>query len=312
MAIEILKETYNGRIIEEEIGIGSISGLTIGGQNAFAFHLFEGEIPNPPRIALEVYDEPPTEWAKTCFEPWADVAHSPVEWAKKAVEIYGAEIICLKLQSTNPNGSNRNPEDAAIVAKQVAEAVNVPVIIFGCESVEKDAVVLKKVAEVCEGMDVIIGPLNSENYKTIGAAAIGYKQWVIAQSPNDVNLAKQLNILLENLGVSPNKIIMDTTTGSLGYGIEYTYTIAERIRLAALTQNDTKVQMPIINNVGPECWKVKEAKEDIPGLGDTSKRGILWEAITAYSLALAGSDMLIMRHPQAANLVKKMISQLRG
>lgn len=311
MPVEILKEAYNGKVIEEEIGREG-KAIKVGGEETMAFHLFEGASPNPPRIALEVYDEAPTDWAMACLEPWSDVIDCPVKWAKKAVEVYEAEMVCLKLESTDPNGSNKSPEEAATTAKSVVEAVNVPVIILGSENVEKDAAVFKKVAEVCEGMNVVIGPLTSENYKTIGAAAMGYKQGVTAQSPNDVNLAKQLNILLENLGMPLNRVVMDTTSGGLGYGIEYTYTIIERIRLAALTQNDTKVQMPIINDLANECWKVKEVKEDMEGMGETKKRGILWEAITAISLALAGSDILIMRHPQSSALVKKMVNQLRS
>ena len=311
MAVEILKENYSGKIREEIIGIAP-NEVKTGGEEAFAFHLFEGNIPNPPRIALEVYDERPDDWADACLKPWEDVVDDPIKWAKKAIEEYKAEMICLQLVSTDPNGSNKSPEQAADLVKKISEEVTVPIIVYGSNDVEKDIAVLKKVAEVCEGKNLYLGAVKEGNYKTIGAAAMGYKQGVMALSPNDVNLAKQLNILLENLGVPLDKIMIDTTTGGLGYGIEYTYTIIERLKLAALTQNDSKVQMPIINNLAPEVWKLKEVKIDDPSLGDATTRGILWEAMTAFVLAIAGSDVLIMRHPEAANLVKKMMSELRG
>ncbi|MEW6095423.1 MAG: acetyl-CoA decarbonylase/synthase complex subunit delta [bacterium] len=309
MAVEILKESYSGKIREEIIGTLP-NEVKVGSEEVLPFHLFEGNMPNPPKIALEVYDEPPEDWADACLKPWADVIDDPVKWAKKAIEEYDAEMICLQLASTDPNGSNKSAEEAAELVKKVTDEVNVPVIVYGSDNVEKDIQVLKKVAEICEGKNLYLGAVKEDNHKTIGAAAMGYKQGIVAQTPNDVNLAKQLNILLENLGLPLNKIVMDTTTGGLGYGIEYTYTIIERLKLAALTQNDDKVQMPIINNLACEVWKLKEVKTDDPTIGDTAIRGILWEAITAFVLAIGGSDILIMRHPQSAKLVKKMIVEL--
>lgn len=308
MGVEMLKETYSGKIRQEVIGT-SPNEIRVGGESALPFHLFEGDMPNPPKIALEVYDERPDNWVDTCLKPWEDVIDNPLKWAKKAIEEYNAEMLCLQLISTDPNGSNKTPEEAAELVKKVIDETNVPIIVYGSDNVEKDIAVLKKVAEVCEGKNIYLGAVKESNHKTIGAAAIGYKQGIIALSPNDVNLAKQLNILLENLGVSLDKVIMDTTTGGLGYGIEYTYTIIERLKLAALTQNDDKVQMPIVNNVAKEVWKLKEVKISDPNMGDVATRGILWEAITAFVLAIAGSNILIMRHPDAAKLVKKMFSK---
>jgi acetyl-CoA decarbonylase/synthase complex subunit delta len=153
------------------------------------------------------------------------------------------------------------------------------------------------------------------DHKQIGAAALGYNHTVAASTPIDVNLAKQLNILLGNLGVKPDKVIIDPTTGGLGYGLEYTYSVMERLRMAALTQEDDKLQLPIICNMAHEVWKTKEAKlssDEAPELGDAAKRGILMEAVTAVALALAGADVLIMRHPEAVKLVRNFISQMRG
>jgi acetyl-CoA decarbonylase/synthase complex subunit delta len=226
---------------------------------------------------------------------------------------YGAEMIALEMASIDPNGVNRSSRAAADTAKKVIEAVDVPVILWGVANHEKDTETLRLIAEECEGKNLALGPVEEGDYKQIGAGALAYKHLVIASSPIDVNLAKQLNILLGNLGVPNDKILVDPTTGALGYGLEYTYSVMERIRMAALTQEDEKLQYPIICNVGVEVWKTKEAKtaagED-PKMGDPARRGILMECVTGMSLLLAGADILIMRHPESMKLIKKMIRGL--
>jgi acetyl-CoA decarbonylase/synthase, CODH/ACS complex subunit delta len=312
MAFEIPKVTYTGKIKEVKLGKGP-KAITVGGESSYPFHLFEGEMPHPPRIAMEVYDSPPEEWPETALEPFKEVVNDPVAWAKKCTGVYGAELIALQLVSTDPNGLNRSSDEAAQTAKSVASAVDVPVIVWGSGSTDKDAEVLRKVAEVCDGMNLIIGPVVEGNYKQVGAGAIGYKHIAVASSPIDINLAKQLNILLGNLGVPDGQILVDPTTGALGYGLEYTYSVMERDRMAALTQQDERLQFPILCNLAKEVWKTKEAKlsaEDAPLLGNAKKRGILMEAITAVTLLLAGADVLVMRHPDAIKLVREMVSEL--
>jgi acetyl-CoA decarbonylase/synthase complex subunit delta len=310
VAFEIQKVTYTGKIKEVTLGKGP-KAVTVGGETSYPFHLFEGVMPHPPRIAMEVYDTPPEEWPETALEPFKDVVNDPAAWAKKCVEKYGAELIALQLVSTDPNGLNRSSDEAAQTAKKVASAVDVPVIVWGSGNAEKDTDVLRKVAEACDGMNLVIGPVVEGNYKQVGAGAIGYKHTVIASTPIDINLAKQLNILLGNLGVPDGQIIVDPTTGGLGYGIEYTYSVMERDRMAALTQQDERLQFPILCNMAKEVWKTKEAKTktvDAPTLGDAKKRGILMEAVTATVLLLAGADVLVMRHPEAIKLVREMIA----
>jgi acetyl-CoA decarbonylase/synthase, CODH/ACS complex subunit delta len=310
MAFEIPKTTYSGKIKDVTLGKGP-KAVTIGGETAYPFHLFEGAMPNPPRIAMEVYDTPPEEWPEAALEPFKDVVNDPVAWAKKCVQSYGAELVALQLVSTDPNGLNRSSDEAAQTVKKVASAVDVPVIVWGSGNTEKDADVLRKVAEVCDGMNLVIGPVAEGNYKQVGAGAIAYKHTAIASSPIDINLAKQLNILLGNLGVPDGQIIVDPTTGGLGYGIEYTYSVMERDRMAALTQQDERLQFPILCNMAREVWKAKEAKtktEEAPALGNAEKRGILMEAVTAVILLLAGADVLVMRHPEAIKLVREMIA----
>ena len=312
MGFEVSKRDYTGKIREITLGRGD-KAVKVGGENSFPFYLFEGEMPNAPRIAMEVYDCPPEEWAAAALEPFEDVKDDPVAWAKKCVEEYGAEMVALQLASTDPNGLDRGADEAVEVVKKVADAVDVPLIVWGSANDEKDAEVLRAVAEACDGKDLIIGPVSEGNYKQIGAGALAYHHTVIASSPIDINLAKQLNILLGNLGVPDEQIVVDPTTGGLGYGIEYSYSVMERDEMAALTQEDEKLQFPLICNMGREVWKTKEAKqtvEEAPALGDPKKRGILMEGVTALLLLLAGADVLIMRHPEAVKLVRSLIEDL--
>ncbi|MCX7966025.1 MAG: acetyl-CoA decarbonylase/synthase complex subunit delta [Syntrophorhabdaceae bacterium] len=312
MPFEIPKIKYTGRIKEVTIGSGN-KAIKVGGESCFPFYTFEGEMPNLPKIAFEVWDSEPHDWQNWAKEPYIDVLHDPVLWAKKCIDVFGAEMIALQLISADPNGADRHIEEVVRVVKDVADAIDCPLIVWGTSNDEKDAILLRRVAEVCEGKNIAIGPVSDKNYKQIGASAIGYNHVVMASTPIDVNLAKQLNILLGNLGVKEEKILMDPTSGALGYGLEYTYSVMERDRMAALTQEDTKLQYPIICNVAQEVWKTKETriteKED-PKLGDEKKRSILMEAITAMTLLLAGADILIMRHPESIKLIKDMIKEL--
>ena len=311
MTFEIPKTSYSGKIRETTLGTGDKT-ITIGGETAYPFHLFEGEMPHLPKIAMEVWDCPPEDWAKAALEPFIGVTDDPVAWAKKCIDDYGAEMIALQLISTDPNGLNRGADETAEVAKKVADAIDVPLIVWGTGNEDKDTEVLRKVAEVCQGKNLIIGPVEEGNHKRIGASAIGYNHTVIASTPIDINLAKQLNILLSNLGVPDERLLIDPTVSSIGYGIEYAYSVMERIRMAGLTQQDEKLQFPIICNIAKEVWKTKEvhlANNEL-NMGDAKKRGILMEAMTAMVLLLAGADVLIMRHPEAIKLVREMIAEL--
>jgi len=311
MALEIPKTKYTGKIREITLGKGS-KAITVGGETSYPFYLFEGEMPHLPKIAMEVWDCPPAEWPQAALEPFAGVTDDPVAWAKKCINDYGAEMIALQLISTDPNGLDRGADEATEVVKKVAEAIDVPLIVWGTANDEKDTEVLRKVAEVCQGKDLIIGPVEEGDHKRIGASAIGYHHTVIASTPIDINLAKQLNILLGNLGVPDEQIIMDPTVSGIGYGIEYAYSVMERMRMAGLTQEDEKLQFPIICNIAKEVWKTKELHlaDDVLNMGNAKKRGILMEAMSAMALLLAGGDVVIMRHPEAIKLVREMIAEL--
>lgn len=310
MAFEVPKETSESKIREVPLGTGDVK---VGGENVLPFYLFEGTMPNRPLIAVDVFDDNPQTWSPVVAEPLKDVISDPVAWARKAQDEWGADLIALRLKSTDPKGDDKPADEAAQTAKAVVEAVDIPVIVYGAEDAEKDGEVLKAAAIATEGKNVVLGPALEDNYKTIGAAALGYKQTVAAKTPIDVNLAKQLNILLSNLGVDVGKIIIDPTTGALGYGLEYSYSVMERLKIAALRQDDGMTQMPLLADVGVETWKAKEAKApaaDEPAWGDESKRGVLWEILTATCLLMAGADIVIMRHPDAIKTVRKVIDSL--
>ena len=309
MAFEFFKESYTGSIKEITLGKGD-NAVTVGGEACYPFYQFEGAMPNKPKIAMEIWDMEPDEWPEAALSPFKDVLSDPAAWAKKCVEEYGADMIVLQLKSTDPNGDDASADDAVASVKKVLGAVSVPLIIWGTANVEKDEEVLKKIAEECQGDNLILGPVEDKNHKGIGAAAMGFGHTVIASSPIDVNLAKQCNILLENLGMPLERMIVDPTTGGLGYGLEYSYSVMERIRMAALAQGDDKLQLPLINNLGNEVWKCKEAKqtvEEAPLLGDPEKRPILMEAVGAVAYLMSGSNVLIMRHPESIRMVKAYI-----
>jgi acetyl-CoA decarbonylase/synthase, CODH/ACS complex subunit delta len=312
MAVEIPKNIYSGKIREVQLGDGD-KALTLGGESSFPFYLFEGEMPNTPKIAMEIWDTVPDEWPPALMEPFADVVNDPVAWARKCQDEYKADAICLSLVSTDPNGDDKSADEAAAMVKKVAAAIEVPLIVWGTANHDKDTEVLRAVAEACQDKQLVLGPLEEADHKKIGAAAIGYGHTVISSTPIDINLAKQLNILLGNLGVPDSKIVMDPTVSAIGYGIEYCYSVMERVRQAALMQQDERLQFPYICNIGKETWKTKEAKitaEEDPKMGDAAKRGIMLEAMSAALLLVTGADLLIMRHPDAIKLVREIVDDL--
>ena len=304
------KQDYSGAIREVVLGNGD-NTVTVGGSEVLPFHLFEGKMPHEPLIAMEVQDIKPDNWPATLTQYFDDVMDNPVAWAQKCVNEYNADALNIYLIGTDPNGENRSSADAAKDAAAIIEAVDVPIIVWGCGNNEKDTDTLREVTSIIGDKKVCLAPLEDANYRAIGATAMAFQHPMVAASPIDVNLAKQLNILLENLGVNLETVLMDPSIGALGYGIEYTYSVMERIRIAALTQKDEKLQVPIICNLGREVWKTKEvglASDDV--LGDQERRGIMMEAMTASCMMVAGGEVLIMRHPKAINMTKSLIKGL--
>jgi CO dehydrogenase/acetyl-CoA synthase delta subunit len=306
------KQAYSGSIRQTILG-DEASGITVGGATTLPFHLFEGDMPNKPQIAFEVLDVNPDEWPDSLARHYQGVLDNPLAWAQKCVQEYGADAICLSMVSTDPNGLNRPAGEAAKAAAEVVKNLDVPVIVWGCGNGEKDTETLRELTSLIGDKKVCLAPLSDSNYRAIGATAMAFRYPMVAASPIDVNLAKQLNILLENLGVSLDTVLIDPSIGALGYGIEYSYSVMERIRLAALTQKDEKLQVPFICNLGREVWKAKECR--LPSdemLGDQETRGILMEAVTASCMLMAGGELMIMRHPRAVALTKSLINGLMG
>ncbi|NOX81167.1 MAG: acetyl-CoA decarbonylase/synthase complex subunit delta [Deltaproteobacteria bacterium] len=303
-------QAYSGSIREVVLGNDDKS-VTVGGTSVLPFHLFEGDMPRKPLIAMEILDIKPDNWPETLLQYFEDVVGNPVAWAQKCVNEYQADALNVSLIGTDPNGLNRSSTDAAKDAAAVIAAVEVPIIVWGCGNIDKDTETLRELTSLIGDKKVCLAPLQDGNYRPLGATAMAFQHPMVAASPIDVNLAKQLNILLENLGVSLDSVLMDPSIGALGYGIEYSYSVMERIRIAALTQQDDKLQVPIICNLGREVWKTKEVglpSDDL--LGDQERRGIMMEAMTASCMLLAGGDVLIMRHPKAINMTKSLINGL--
>jgi acetyl-CoA decarbonylase/synthase complex subunit delta len=313
MALTIPKENYTGKICNVQIGAGA-KAVVIGGATALPFLGFEGTFPNKPAVALEIMDIAPGDWPETVKKACGGATSSPVQWAKFCQQ-NGADAVVLRLMGTHPDRENKSPEDAAKTAGEVAAAIDIPLIILGSGQTEKDAKVLPAAAAATRGKNCAIGKAMEENYKTIAAAAMANDHKLIAMSQLDVNLAKQLNILLTQMGLDKERIIMDPMSSALGYGLEYTYSVIERIRLAALLQNDPMMQTPIVCDIGEQVWKVKETmapEAEVAEWGGLEDRALAWETVTASAMLMAGADLLIMRHPGAASKIKEAIAELMG
>lgn len=318
MAIQVLKERNTGNVGTVTIGATKEQGgtrtsmVTIGGSSCLPFLHFEGEMPSKPVIAMEVFDRDPIEWNENLRSALGAVTSSTVAWAKKCVDNFGAEMILLRLQSADPDFGAKSVDECIATVKDVLGAVGVPVGVIGCGIDEIDNKLIASVAEACAGENLLLGTASQDNYNTIVAACMVHKHVVIANSPLDINICKQLNILITDMGLGADKIVIDPSIGGLGYGIEYAYSIQERSRLGAL-QGDKMLSMPILGMIGQESWKAKEAnisEEESPGWGNSEIRGILWEALTATSLLQAGMDLLVMRHPESVKIVRRNIDML--
>ena len=322
MTVEIpdVKKSWPHTINAVTIGATSADGgtrtstVTVGGETTLPFYHFEGTMPNKPVVAMEVWDTPAEDWPDTVREPFANVLDDPGAWARLCVDEFGAEMICVRLKGCDPNGANRSPDEAAAAAKQIAEAVGVPLIVWGCGNDDKDNEVFPVVAEALSGENCLLGTITEDNYKTLTALGTAYGHKLIAESPVDINMAKQVNILALDVGFPSENLLIYPSTGALGYGIEYVYSIMERLRIAGL-KGDKVVAMPMLCDIGVEVWGVKEAKapeSEVPGWGDVKVRGPMWEASTASVYLLAGADVLIMRHPEAVRITKETIVRLMG
>ncbi|MFA6568552.1 MAG: acetyl-CoA decarbonylase/synthase complex subunit alpha/beta [Victivallales bacterium] len=286
--------------------------LSVGGASCMPFHLWEGEMPNMPLVAMEVFDVVSEKYPQNLRKVYGELLSDPAKMAKACVEKYGADLISVRLEGTHPEKGNRSADDAVKLVKSVLRAVDVPLIITGHNNFDRNNEVMKAVAQACAGENLLLNWVEQNNYRTIAGAALGYNHSIVSQSPIDVNIGKQLNILLANMDVKIGQIVMDPMTGSVGYGLEYTYSVMERVRYTGIT-GDKLLAGPMIVSPGQECAKSKEVKaeeKDFPAWGDLAKRAAMWEFTTSANLLYSGADILIMYNPDAAVAIKKLITKL--
>jgi len=311
MSFPNVAEKWTSKILEVTIG-ESPNQVTVGGHTTLPFLYFEGDTPTKPLIAMEILDVEPDEWPAALTEPFGDAIKDPTEWAIKSVEDFGADMICISFFGIHPDFGDLPVDHAVKVVQSIADAVKVPLIVWGCGNAEKDNVVMPPVAEALQGKNALLGSATEDNYMTLVAACQMGGHNLITESPLDINIAKQVNILVSDNGFPLERVVMYPTTGALGYGIEYAYSIMERGRLAALS-GDRMLSTPVISRVGTEVWRVKEAKatlEEQPGWGELKERGPMWEAMTASTLFMSGGDIILLRHPKAVKIIKNIINEL--
>ncbi|MFA6506727.1 MAG: acetyl-CoA decarbonylase/synthase complex subunit delta, partial [Treponemataceae bacterium] len=312
------KETAECPIWTVKLGATKAEGgtrgktLSVGGHSCMPFHLWEGSMPNRPLVAMEVFDVVSEKYPDVLRKIYGDTLSDPARMAKLCVEKYGADLISVRLEGSHPEKGNISPDDEVKLVKSILQAVDVPLIVTGHSHFEKINEVMKAVAQGCEGENLLLSWVEQDNYRSIAGSAMAYGHSIVSQSPIDVNIAKQMNILLGNMDFKQERIVMDPMTGATGYGIEYSYSVMERIRLTALG-GDKMLAGPMIVSPGQESAKVKEFKAleaDFPTWGDLGKRAALWELSTAMGLLQAGADILVMYHPEAAMALRKSISRL--
>ena len=317
MPVEIPKDNWPGTVRTITIGGTSADGGTrastvvVGGEKNLPFLHFESKSPNRPAIALEIKDHRPEDWSPLLLDAWGEAANDPVQWAK-AAEATGVDIIELTLSLNDLTGKPTSPEAAVKTVKDVLVATGLPLIVFGPGQAEADNNLLVAVAEATKGERLVLGIAEDKNYRTIVATAMANGHLVNARSPMDVNLAKQLNILISDMGMPLDRVLMDPTTGALGYGIEYGFSAMERLRQAAL-QGDAMTQLPMLVTPGYEAWKTKEAKvnQGVPeAWGDWLERSVNWETLTAMTLIEAGADIVVLRHAESVRRIKAAITDL--
>ena len=303
---------FNAAIRTVEIGTGD-KAVKLGGENVLPFYTFDAPIENAPKIGVLITDMGLENEVAGIKDYYAG-ATTFAEIAKKAEEMPGADFVVLRFEGADPNGENRSVEDCVAIAKEVGDAITAPLVIEGCKNVEKDAELFSKVAEALQGKNVLILSAREENYKAVAAAAgLAYGQKVGAESAVDINLAKQLNVLIGQLGVDQANVVMNVGSAAAGYGFEYVVSTMDRVKAAALAQGDVQLQMPIMTPVADEAWNVKEAmasEADMPEWGSQEERGIDMEVETAAAVLASGSNAVILKHPASVATISKLIKAL--
>jgi acetyl-CoA decarbonylase/synthase complex subunit delta len=312
--VPVPREKWTGKIGVVTLGATADEGgsrskrLALGGETGMPFLSYDDVMSNRPLIAGEVIDCP-GDISELVLKEFAGATDGPVSWAK-AWASKGADMICLKLHSTNPEELNCSPEEASQTVLRVLGAVDLPLIVYGSGHEEKDAKVMEVVSNIAPKERLLLGHAEEAAYKSIAAAAMANDHAVISFANLDVNLSKQINILLTDFGARKDRIVLDPLFAALGMGLEYSYSVMERIRLAAL-MGDSMLQVPLICDT-TSAWKAKEATEELEGHDGLEERAMWWEATTAVAALVSGAGALIMRSPRAAGVVRRVIDDLMG
>ena len=299
-----IAEKYTGAINEVAIGKGD---YIAGGGNGLPFLSFENKSKSRPMIAGEVWDDI-TDFPQIAADMFSGRQKDPVEWATMWKEI-GADIICLRLVSTDPSKKNTSAKDAAALVQRISDKTNLPIMVCGSGSIEKDIEVLTEICNDVKDTRLIISKVDECEYKKLAAAAMANNHVILGFSNLDVNLAKQMNILLKDYGLENKDIVMDPLMAALGMGLDYSYSVNERIRNGAL-YGDKMLQVPMVCDC-TGSWDVGDAtSEDDGTIGDVTFRATWWEVITATAAMVSGADILIVRGAPAADMIKVYASEL--
>lgn len=305
--------TFTATINETVLGTGA-NAVALGGQNVLPLYFFDKASKNGPAVGVEITDTGYDAAGLPALAAYYEGAKTPVDYAKKAAAMEGAGFVCLRFEGADPAGLNKSVADCAAIAKDVVNAIDKPLVIAGCKNIEKDAEIFSACAEACQGKNVLFLSAREENYKTVGASVgLAYSQKVGAESSVDINLAKQLNVVMTQLGVTAQSIVMNLGSAAAGYGFEYVSSTMDRVKSAALEQNDTMLQMPVITPVAGDAWAVKEAimaEADMPEWGSQEERGIRMETVTASACLASGSDAVIVRHPSSVKTLAALVAAL--
>jgi len=312
--LELPSIRYPGRISIVQLGATSQEGGTrkrsvkIGGDIDFPFFALEAPTAVRPVVAIEVFDKPLGVPAPV-RESLGSAAEDPIEWAKKCVRECPIDAIALRLVSSDPALDDRSSEECAQLVKHLLDEVDLPLIVFGSGNYQKDPAVLERVAEAAGKERVLLSAATLKNdYKRIAHAAVHYGHLILSRTECDPPSQRILNEHLLELGLNPDQIVMDPTTAALGYGIEYSISIMEQLRLDAL-KGDKSIQMPIAA-ITSYAWNAREAWSEDEKLGPIQVRGPLWETHTATSLFLAGAGLFIMLHPDSVRQFNKVLSEI--
>lgn len=312
MAFTEKPQVYNASINAVTLGADGRE-VTLGGGNVYPLCTFDGPLPNAPKVGAEISDKG-FDATIPSFAAFFEGCNAVPEMAAKLAALEETDFIALSLDSADPNGDNKSTDEEVELVKAVYDAINKPLVVLGCKNMDKDTELFVAISDAMRDKNVLFLSAKEEDYKTIAASAVMANNHCIgAESAVDINLAKQLNVLLTQFNIPSDKVVMNLGSAAVGYGFEYLASTIERVKNAALGQNDAALQMPVITMVGDDSWSVKEAlleESDAPEWGAREERGIQMEISTAAAALASGTDAVILRHPQSIKTISALVAGL--